>query len=81
MFDDINKQLDQALADKNFQLATMLLNKMWLTAQIEMTSLTSPDLKELTFLKTPVDTGTGKYLLLFIHVDGQKIQLGESDVK
>lgn len=75
MIADLDQQLGEALKNKNFELATTILNKIWLYTQIQMTQITSPELKELTMIKTPVDTGDGKYLLLFIHVDGKKIQL------
>jgi hypothetical protein len=68
-------ELDAALADSNWELAQATLTKMWLASQIEFARRIEPSLKELTYLKTPVETEDGEYLLLFIHTKGKKIQL------
>jgi hypothetical protein len=73
--DELGKQLDHALANKYWMLASQILTKMWLASQMAMTQITEPTLKELTYLKTPVETDDGEYLLLFIHTKGKKIQL------
>ena len=72
-----NKQLDAAIEDNDIQKISSILTKMWLITQIVFTQITSPELKELNFLKTPIDIGKGKYLLSFMHVDGEKIKLRE----
>lgn len=78
-FDELGIDLDRAVNEKDFQTVSQILTKMWLTAQIHLTKVISPDLKELNYIKTPVETGDGKYLLMFVHVDGNKIQLGDKN--
>jgi len=71
-------RLDTALKEKDIPLVSTLLTQLWLTSQIYFTQFTAPELKELTYIKTPIDIGNGKYLLTFMHVDGEKIQLQQS---
>ncbi len=73
--DGLEQMLQDALGVKDYNKASMILNQLWITAQISLTQKTSPELKELNFIKAPVHTDDGTYLLLLIHVDGKKIQL------
>lgn len=61
--------------------ASVAMNALWVMFQIFATSVdkNSAHLKELTYLKTPFtfDNG-GKYILMFTHIDGPKIELRES---
>lgn len=77
-YEELSAKLDEALAAKDLDKAEAALNAMWLSVQVHLAQRKSPQLKELTYLKTPVTTPTGKYLLMFVHVDGQKIQLQET---
>jgi hypothetical protein len=72
-------RLNTALNEKDIPLVSSILTQMWLMYQIYFTQITAPELKELTYLKTPIDIGNGKYLLTFMHVDGEKIQLHQSE--
>lgn len=77
------KNFDEAMKSGDYELASSLLNMMYVECQLMITQKLSPDLKELTYFKAPVEVENGGvYLLAFTHVSGPKIQLQEkTDVK
>jgi len=81
--EEIGQKLDAALEAGNWELAQNLLTQMWLATSIALTQRINPELKELNYLKTPIETDDGEYLLLLIHTKGKKLRLQpeESDVQ
>jgi len=77
--DKLNDDLDKAIKDNDFQKVSNVLTQMWLITQFNLVRTLNPELKEFTFMKTPIEVNNGKYLLMLIHVDGEKIKLGESN--
>ena len=73
LFEEFAKAMEQGDVVKG----SIAMNAMWVMYQIMSTSI-STELKELTYLKTPFtfDSG-GKYVMIFMHVDGPKIKLRE----
>jgi hypothetical protein len=77
--EELGRKLDEALEACNWELAQMLLTQMWLATSISFTQRIDPSLKELTYLKTPIETDDGEYLLLLIHTKGKKLRLQAED--
>lgn len=72
----MNEDLEATLQAGDFSAASGILTQMWLMAQISFAKALDPNLKELTYIKTPIEIDNGKYLLVLMHVDGEKFKLG-----
>jgi hypothetical protein len=72
---EMSDDFDECIARGDWNRASLLMNKLWVDTQIFLSQRMNPNLKEINYLKTPLDIGDGKYLLCLIHVDGKKIQL------
>lgn len=73
----MEEELQKAINEKDWLKAGQVVDKDYLEMKIQLARLTDPELKELTFLKTAIDTGDGVYLLQLVHVNGKKIKLQE----
>lgn len=71
----------KAMEEGNISRSSVYMNALWVMFQIYATSVqpNSKHLEELTYLKAPFsfDNG-GKYVLMFTHIDGPKIQLRDN---
>lgn len=67
--------LDAALKAKDWD--RVLNHTLQLLMDVTMVQLKheKPELKELTYIKAPIYTDKGVYLLTIMHVDGEKLQI------
>lgn len=70
------EHIDKLIEEKKWDEISELVNYEYVTNQIHLVQQMQPELKELTFLKTTLETENGGiYLISFLHVSGPKIKL------
>jgi len=75
---DLDQQLAIAIATGNYKAISDLVNTEWLRFQLTLAKLTNPEMKELTYIKFPIEMDNGStYLMTLMHVTGEKIKLKE----
>lgn len=67
--------LDKAMESKDLEQAAIAALRLWLHLAIVNARQSDPTLEELTYLKTAVEAGDSTYLVTFMHVKGDKINL------
>ncbi len=73
-----DESLETALANKDWNKVSQMLFQLVMDVSITQVKAEQPELKELTYVKVPIYTEKGSYLLTIMHFDGEKIQLQDS---